>query len=190
MAAWETRGSAPTSACARRRRAHAHAAAEAERERLENIFKAKPVANKQRFAGVSEQAKANMAQAHAAREEEEKRLDAAERAAQANAAKLTQTRVMTAAARAAEANAHYADAELAGELHLNELERGVADEIALLRADPHAYVAKLRVRREYYEGNVMTVPDPSGGPTLRIKTTDGVGAPPSSFAAAPPPPPP
>ena len=150
------------------------AAAEAERERLETIFKAKPVANKQRFAGISEQAKANMANADAVRAEEEKRADAAAAALKDKVAQLTAQRVALSLSRTRVADAHYASADAAS-MHVNDLELLIVREIEQLRADPRHYIAKLRVRRECYEGNVMTLSDPSGGPTLRIKTSDGVG---------------
>jgi len=153
-------------------------AAEAERERLESIFKAKPTTGKNRFTAVSEEAKANMATANARAEEENKREEARESeraaAAAATAAKLTKERTTTAEKALADAYEHY-DSAMAGELHLNELERGIAAEIATLRADPRAYAVKLVARRAAYDGNVLTLHDPAG-PTLRIKTTDGVAA--------------
>jgi hypothetical protein len=153
------------------------AAAEAERERLESIFKAKPTTGKGRFTAVSEEAKANMATANARAEEEHKREEAreSERAAAAAGAKLTTERAVTAEQALADACEHY-DSAMAGELHLSELERGIAAEIAALRANPRAYAAKLAARRAAYDdGNVLTLHDPAG-PTLRIKTSDGVAA--------------
>lgn len=144
---------------------------------MENIFKAKPTVNKQRFAAVSETAKANMAKADIERDIEEKRVEAAEKAAQELAAQLTRDRVALSAQRLSEANAHYAGAN-ANELHVNELERAVVAEIGLLRADPRAYAAKLQMRREHYENGVLTLRDTKNphAPALRIKTTDGVAA--------------
>ncbi len=150
-------------------------AADAERERLETIFKAKPTVNKKRFEPIAKEAQDRMAEAEKEREEAHRKADADADAADRRRAELVAERARAATHTLRDAERHYdgPDAKLVE--HLNALERGIVAEIVALRADPPAYKKKLLARRLQYDGNVLKLDDPDG-PTVHLKTADGVAA--------------
>lgn len=149
-------------------------AADAERERLESIFKAKPTTNKKRFEPIAKEAQERINIAAKEREEAEAKLDAEADALDKRRAQLVSERAVAATQTVRAAERHYDGPDAKSEF-LNDLERGIVAELAALRADPASFVKKLLQRRMLYDGHVVKLHDPNG-PTVSLKTSDGVAA--------------
>jgi hypothetical protein len=149
-------------------------AADAERERLESIFKAKPTTNKKRFEPIAKEAQERLVLAQKEREEAEAKADAEADALEARRNQLVSERAIAATQTIRAAERHYDGPDNKTEF-LNDLERGLVAELTALRADPDSFRKKLIARRMQYDGLVVKLHDPNG-PTVSLKTADGVAA--------------